>query len=165
MDGENPMTDMLVKLYDLPESLTSFSNLVPPEIKIRKPMGSEKSLIVQWVRENFGEFWASETDITFSRSPISCYIAQHDKQLVGFACYDAAALGYFGPTGVAESFQRQGIGKALMLACLLEMKLKGYGYAVIGWAGPQEFYEKAVGAIVIPDSTPGIWKDWLGDAE
>jgi hypothetical protein len=79
MDGENPMTDMLVKLHNLPESLTSFSNLVPPEIKIRKPMGSEKSLIVQWVRENFGEFWASETDITFSRSPISCYIAQHDK--------------------------------------------------------------------------------------
>src|SRR4030095_9928276 len=125
-------------------------------------MGSEKSLIVQWVRENFGEFWASETDLTFSRSPISCYIAQRDKQLVGLACYDAAALGYFGPTGVAESLQRQGIGKALMFACLLAMKLKGYGYTVSGWAGPQDFYEKAVGAIVIPDSTPGIWKDWLG---
>jgi GNAT superfamily N-acetyltransferase len=159
------MTDMLVKLYNLPESLSSYSNLVAAEIMIRKPIGAEKSMIVQWVRENFGEFWASEMEITFSRSPISCYIAQQDPKMVGFACYDAAALGYFGPTGVADAFQRKGIGKALLLACLHEMKLKGYGYAIIDWVELQEFYEKTVGAIVIPDSTPGIWKDWLGDVE
>jgi GNAT superfamily N-acetyltransferase len=159
------MTDMLVKLYNLPESALSFSKLVSREIKIRKPMGSEKSMIVQWVRDNFGESWASEMDVTFSHSPVSCYIAQEDQNILGFACYDAAALGYFGPTGVAEAFQGKGIGKALLLACLVEMKIKGYGYAIIGWAGPQAFYEKAVGAVAIPDSTPGIWKDWLGEAE
>jgi len=164
MKGNN-MTDMLVKLYNLPETLPFISSLATPEIKIRKPMGSEKSRSVQWVRENFGESWASEMDITFSRSPVSCYIAQKDGELVGFACYDAAALGYFGPTGVAETFRGRGIGKALLLACLGEMKFKGYGYAIIGWAGPEEFYEKAVGAVAIPDSTPGIWKDWLGEAE
>ncbi|HLO13342.1 MAG TPA: GNAT family N-acetyltransferase [Anaerolineales bacterium] len=159
------MTDMLVKLYNLPESALSYSKLVSREIKIRKPMGSEKSMIVQWVRDNFGESWASEMDVTFSHSPVSCYIAQEDQNILGFACYDAAALGYFGPTGVAEAFQGKGIGKALLLACLVEMKIKGYGYAIIGWAGPQAFYEKAVGAVAIPDSTPGIWKDWLGEAE
>ncbi|HEU0292302.1 MAG TPA: GNAT family N-acetyltransferase [Anaerolineales bacterium] len=155
------MTDMLVRLYNLPESWPSFSDLASPEIKIRKPLGSEKSLIVQWIRENFGEAWASEMDITFSHSPVSCYIAQQDRKMVGFAGYDAVALGYFGPTGVAEAVRGHGIGKALLLACLLEMKLKGYGYAIIGWVGPQQFYEKSVGATVIPDSTPGIWKDWL----
>ncbi len=159
------MTDMLVKLYNLPESGSSISNRVAPEIKIRKPMASEKSLVVGWVRENFGESWGNEMEITFSHSPTSCYIAQQDQKIIGFACYDAAALGYFGPTGVAEDSRGKGIGKALLLACLLEMKLKGYGYAIIGWAGPQEFYEKAVGAVAIPDSTPGIWKDWLGETE
>ena len=159
------MTDMLVKLYELPETLPDFSSLVPSGIKIRKPIGSEKSLLVQWVRENFGDFWANEMDIGLSRLPISCYIAQHEKEVIGFACYDAAALGYFGPVGVLEAFQGQGIGKALMLACLIEMRLKGYGYAIIGWVGPQEFYEKTIGAIAIPDSTPGIWKDWLGNSE
>jgi len=33
------------------------------------------------------------------------------------------------------------------------------------WAGPQTFYEKTVGAVAIPDSSPGIWKDWLDDVE
>jgi GNAT superfamily N-acetyltransferase len=159
------MTDMLVKLYNLPESGSSVSNRIAPEIRIRKPMASEKSLVVGWVRENFGESWGNEMDITFAHSPLSCYVAQQDQKIIGFACYDAAALGYFGPMGVAEDSRGKGIGKALLLACLLEMKLKGYGYAIIGWAGPQEFYEKAVGAVAIPDSTPGIWKDVLGETE
>ena len=157
------MTDMLVKLYNLPEIWSS--NLVPAGITIRKPVAAEKTMVVDWVRSNHSEFWASETDIAFTRSPVSCYVAQSGTTLVGFACYDTSALGYFGPTGVSESFQKRGIGKALLLACLQEMKLKGYGYAIIGWAGPEEFYAKAAGAVTIPDSTPGIWKDWLGGFE
>ena len=124
-------------------------------------MGAEKSLIVQWVQQNFGEIWASEMDIAFARSPVSCYIAQQDRNVIGFAGYDATALGYFGPIGVVEAFRGRRIGKALLLACLLEMKIKGYGYAIIGWVGPREFYEKSVGAVIIPNSTPGIWRDWL----
>ena len=159
------MTDMLVKLYDLPESWPDFSRLLPSAIKLRKPLGGEKSLVVRWVRDNFGESWASEMDMTFSRTPVSCYAAQQDHQMIGFACYDATTLGYFGPTGVAESFRGKGVGKALLFACLLEMRLKGYGYAIIGWAGPQDYYAKTVGAVPIPDSTPGIWKDWLYKTE
>jgi GNAT superfamily N-acetyltransferase len=157
------MTDMLVKLYNLPEIWSS--NLVPPGTTIRKPVAAEKTMVVDWVRTNYSEFWASETDIAFTRSPVSCYVAQSGTTLVGFACYDTSALGYFGPTGVIESFQKRGIGKALFLACLQEMKLKGYGYAIIGWVGPEEFYAKAAGAVAIPDSTPGIWRDWLGGFE
>lgn len=153
------MTDMLVKLYNLPAEKRP---RLPAGILIRKPIVPEKTLVVKWVRENFDEFWASEVEVSFSRVPISCYVAQQDQKLVGFACYDASALGYFGPTGVDEAFRGQGIGTALLLACLDEMKIKGYGYAIIGWVGPQEFYAKAVGAVAIPDSTPGLWKDWLG---
>lgn len=159
------MTDMLVKLYNLPEIWSSGIDQIAPGITIRKPLGAEKSMIVGWVRENFDDVWASETEMTFSRLPVSCYVAQQDKKMVGFACYDATALGYFGPTGVDESFRGKGIGRALLLSCLLEMRVKGYGYAIIGWIGPQKFYEKVAGAVVIPDSTPGIWKDWLGDME
>ena len=44
------------------------------------------------------------------------------------------------------------------------MKLKGYGYAIIGWAEPPaDFYRKTVGAIEIPEhgATPGIYKTML----
>jgi GNAT superfamily N-acetyltransferase len=159
------MTDMLVKLYNLPDPSASFSGSIAQEITFRKPLGSEKSLIVQWARETFDEFWANETDISFSRLPISCYIAQQGRTVVGFACYDTAALGYFGPIGVADAYRGKGIGKGLLLACLQEMKLIGYGYAIIGWVSSEEFYEKSAGAIAIPDSAPGIWKDWLGNPE
>jgi GNAT superfamily N-acetyltransferase len=159
------MTDMLVKLYNLPDTMPGFPNLESQGIILRKPIASEKSLVVGWVRENFGVVWGDEMDVSFARSPVSAYIAQQERKLIGFACYDTSALGYFGPTGVLESFQGHGIGKALLLSCLLEMRAKGYGYAIIGWIGPQEFYEKAAGATVIPDSTPGIWKGFLHEMD
>ena len=37
----------------------------------------------------------------------------------------------------------------------------GYVYGIIGGVGPVEFYRKTVGAIEIPDSTPGIYTDIL----
>jgi len=70
-------------------------------------------------------------------------------------------LSYFGPMGVKEAFQGRGIGKALLMACLLDMKLKGYGYAVIGAVEILEFYRKAVDAMEIPESSPGILKNCL----
>jgi hypothetical protein len=50
-----------------------------------------------------------------------------------------------------------------LMACLLDMKLKGYGYAVIGWAEPAGFYRKAVGAIEIADhgAKPGVYRTML----
>jgi len=57
--------------------------------------------------------------------------------------------------------QGRGIGTALLLACLWGLRELGYVYGVIGGAGPVEFYEKAVGAIVISDSEPGIYTNLL----
>jgi predicted N-acetyltransferase YhbS len=79
--------------------------------------------------------------------------------MVGFACYDATGLGFFGPLGVEKSHRNKGTGTALMTACLLDMKLKGYGYAVVGAVEATEYYEKTVGAWKIPHSAPGIYKN------
>lgn len=73
-----------------------------------------------------------------------------DKKVVGFACFEATRPNYFGPTGVLESMRGMGIGKALLLRSLLSLRERGYAYAIIGWAGPTAFYEKAVDAIPIP---------------
>jgi hypothetical protein len=155
------MTDMLVKLYELPIDWSFLQEQAALGIEIRKPIGPEKHLIEDWVKERFNDLWSSEVDRALSNTPVSCYIAIKEGCLIGFGCYDATALGYFGPTGVEESRRGRGTGKALLLACLLDMRLKGYGYAVIGFVGPAEFYRKSVGAVEIPDSTPGIWKNML----
>ena len=95
------------------------------------------------------------------RQPITVFLAVAEGQVVGFATYEATRRGFFGPTGVAPSHRGSGIGKALLLAALWGLADLGYVYAIIGAAGPVEFYRKAVGAVVIPDSTPGSYTDML----
>ncbi len=92
---------------------------------------------------------------------MSVYIAVLQKEIVGFAAYECTRRGFFGPTGVIESVQGRGIGKALLLACLWGLREMGYVYGIIGRAGPIEFYQKTVGAIVIRDSEPGIYMNLL----
>lgn len=68
---------------------------------------------------------------------------------------------FFGPTRVLDEYQGQGIGKALLIKSLEGLRELGYAYAVIGSVGPVEFYAKCCNAIIIPDSKPGIYKDFL----
>ena len=53
------------------------------------------------------------------------------------------------------------MGKALLLAALAGLRDMGYVYGIIGAAGPVQFYQSTVGAIIIPDSEPGIYTDLL----
>lgn len=155
------MSDMLVKLYEMENDWEFLNKLKNEGISIRKPMGSEKDYIVDEIRDEFSKAWASEAEVAMSNHPLSCFIAVKEKELLGFACYDATALGFFGPIGVKERYRGKDIGTALLKASLLDMKNKGYGYAIIGHTGILKYYEKAVGAVEIPDSSPGLWKTWL----
>ena len=55
--------------------------------------------------------------------------------------------------------------REVLLRCLTAMREYGYGYAIIGSVGPVEFYQKTCNATVIPDSDPGIYKDFLRGME
>ena len=155
------MHDMLVKLYNLKNDWSFVAEQKELEIIIRKPIAPEKSVVLKWVRETFSGAWADEVNVAISTLPFSCFIAIKDENIIGFACYDSTTLGFFGPTGVAEICRGKGTGKALLMACMLDMKLKGYGYAVIGGVGPAEFYSKAVDAVKIPESDPGVYDNML----
>jgi GNAT superfamily N-acetyltransferase len=154
------MHDMLAKLYDL-EKWYAPSDLVIPDVTIRKPIGPEKHVVIKWVRSKFFEIWSSEVDVALSNEPKTCFIAVREKKTIGFAAYDATARGFFGPMGVDGSHRGGGIGKALLISSLLDMRNHGYGYAVIGGVGPAEFYRKTVGAVDIPDSDPSVWATWV----
>jgi hypothetical protein len=53
------------------------------------------------------------------------------------------------------------IGKMLFLYALQLMRTDGYGYAVIGGAGPTDFYAKSAGAVIIEGLEPGIYRGML----
>lgn len=159
------MPDMLVKLYELDDDWQFIAGQKSRGITIRKPTGPEKYPFVQWVAENFGPAWAGESEAAFGNSPRSCFAAIKQAAFVGFACYDATALGFFGPVGVDRQHRGAGIGTALLKACLLDMKLKGYGYAIIGAVKDTDFYINTVGAREIPGSTPGFYRGRVGKTE
>jgi predicted N-acetyltransferase YhbS len=153
--------DMLVRLYDLPDSRASFERLRREGIEVRRALAAEKHKVTAWVRENLAEGWASEAEIAFGRQPLSCFIAVEEGTIVGFACHDATCRNFFGPTGVAPKVRKKGIGTALLFACLEDMKRQGFGYGIIGGVGPAAYYSKAIAAVPIEGSEPGIYRGLL----
>lgn len=151
------MADLLVKLYNLKPP----KRPVPDGIAIRRAFAAEKRLIADWVAKRFGERWASECEISFARQPVACFVAVSDFEVLGFASYDATALGFFGPTGVAEEARHKGIGRGLLVATLEDMARQGYAYGIIGSTTSLDFYRNEVGAIEIPESTPGFYEGML----
>ena len=155
--------DMLIKLYAqlASDETASRSKSDASAATLRKPIGSEHTTIVAWVAGRFSAGWASEAQVALANRPVSLWIAVQNTELLGFACYDATALGFFGPIGVAAAARRKGLGAALLRACLQDMRAVGYGYAVAGGVGAPEFFRRAAGAIDIPDSTPGVYAGHL----
>ncbi len=151
------MSDLLVRLYDLP----ALDREPGTEFVVRRAFAAEKRLVTAWIAQHFSDAWAGETEAAFARLPVSAFLAVRDEEIVGFACYDATARGFFGPTGVVNEQRGHGIGRALLLHALRDMHANGYAYAIIGAAGESGFYINAVQAIEIPDSTPGFYRGLL----
>ncbi|MCE2960786.1 MAG: GNAT family N-acetyltransferase [Akkermansiaceae bacterium] len=155
------MIDMLVRLYDLPDTADLYSKIHDQGITLRRARAFEKHTIAAFAREHFSEKWASEVEVATTRQPISCWIATRNREILGFSCYETTQRGFFGPTGVIESARGTGLGKALLFKSLESLREMGYAYGIIGGVGPREFYEKNCGAIEIPGSDPGVYADIL----
>ena len=151
------MPDMLVPLYRPNNWDEALKACAAKGITIRPALAPERRIVVEWVAERWGDGWAGETETGFSSTPPRVLVAVKEGALLGFACHDVTARGFFGPTGVDETQRKQGIGTALLFATLGAMKVRGYAYAIIGAAGPVAFYERMVAAIPIPSSEPGIY--------
>jgi GNAT superfamily N-acetyltransferase len=151
------MPDLLVRLYDLPDK----GRRPPRGVTVRRALAPERRRVADWVGRTFFPNWASECEVAFSAHPIATWIATRSGRLIGFACADATAKGFFGPTGVEETERGKGIGEALLMATLRGMREAGYAYAVIGGAGPVGFYRRRLEVFEIPGSVPGFYKNLL----
>ena len=154
---------MIVNLYELPDTRELYEKVEAQGIILRRARAYERQSVANWVGEHFSPKWVSEVKVAMSRQPVTCFIATRDKEILGFACIETTAKGFYGPTGVGEAARGTGIGKALLFKSMEALKESGYVYGVIGGVGPREFYEKVCNAHEIPNSDPGLYTDILPD--
>ena len=159
------MIDMLVKLYELPDGAPLRSALAERGVTVRRCQPYEAHILEEWVGRHFSPKWVSECLVAMAHSPVGCVIATRERTIIGFACFDVTARGFIGPMGVSEDTRGSGIGRALVVTAAEQLRALGYAYAIIGGVGPEAFYERSLGAIPIPASSPGIYADLLPDPQ
>lgn len=146
--------DLLVNLTNLPP--LNAAALKSAGVTIKLAMQPDRYAILDYIEKTFSKTWRGECEAVLGRCPAGCFIAEKEHRIIGFACYDSTAKGYFGPLGVSEEARGMGVGGALTLRCLYAMREMGYGYAVIGWVGDAlPFYQKVLPQLwQIPDGQP-----------
>jgi GNAT superfamily N-acetyltransferase len=126
---------------------------------VRRVLERERDALLKMAAEAFAPAWAFEVGRAMDHSPPAVFAAFRDGTPVAFAAHDAnnSGLGWFGPAGTLTAHRGQGLGEALLVACLLDVRHLPEG-GVIAWIGPRKFYE-AVGAVedrrfVVYEETP-----------
>jgi GNAT superfamily N-acetyltransferase len=120
-------------------------NLIAEKLPDSIPEGVQRDgqRALDFVEKEFGAIWRFEA----SRGA-TIFCVENGGTIAGFSTHDAnnRGLGFFGPTGVAESFRDQSLGRLLLLASLADLRRLGYHRAVIPWTDAIEFYRKSCGA-------------------
>lgn len=154
--------DMLVRLWNLPEKGPVLERLAGQGVRVKRVIAPDRGRVLAFVQRHFGDGWMHECEAALGTVPSTCYVAVKDRQVIGFACYEATGKDYFGPIGVDPACRAAGVGTGLLLSCLHSMWELGYAYAIIGWVGEAApFYEKTVNAFPIPDSHPAIYQNLI----
>ena len=141
----NMSVDLQENDFDFSQSEQLLSNI---GMGIKRLDHQDQQAYYQWVLGTWGEGWTAESSNGLKNDPVTTFfIVDKHKAIRGFASYDVTMFrGSFGPTGVDKELRGLGIGKALLLRCLLDMKHRGYPRCEIGWVGPISFYAHTVDA-------------------
>lgn len=123
---------------------TQLPGTIPSQVRRVDDLKPER--VLGFVEKHFGRAWRFECENAGSR----LFFIEHDGEIAGFAAHDAnnRGLGFFGPTGVAESMRGRGFGTLLLHASLADLRSMGYVRVVIPWTEAIDFYAKACGARV-----------------
>ena len=159
------MADLLVNLLKLPPLAPVVEKLAARGILVRRGNPYEQTPIREFVEKQFSVGWADEISVAYVRQPVTLFVATKGTKILGFAAYECTRRAFLGPMGVAKSAREKGIGTALLLGAMWGLYEMGYVYGIIGGVGPVEFYRKTVGAIEIPGSEPGIYRNVLRAAK
>ena len=111
------MTDMLVRLYDIPEMGGYAEEMERIGVLIRRPNVWEKPLLLDWVNEHFNLSWTLECEVAFTTRPPACFIAVKDAAPDRLCLLRLHAPEFFRPDRCGGTCQRKrgGIDVAVVL--------------------------------------------------
>ena len=112
---------------------------------IRRAHAEERALIAA-VAAEFGGAWPFELERALGGDPAGVHVAVKDGAFCAFAAHDGnnRGLGWFGPTGTWPAHRGQGLGEALLVACLVDVAAH-HAQCEVAWIGPRPFYDKVAG--------------------
>lgn len=139
--------NLSVDLEQFEAARPSSTCVVPLDWKVRRATDADLDSLFALLAAHWPS-WRPEVSTSLRTSPGSVFVASRDNRVLGFAAYDGnnVGSGWFGPMGMSPEMRGQGVGQALLLQTLHDMRTIGYRRAIIPWVGPVEFYERAVGA-------------------
>jgi GNAT superfamily N-acetyltransferase len=109
---------------------------------------SDESALLDAVASEFGGAWPFELERALGYAPSAVHVATRDGAYCAFAAHDGnnRGLGWFGPTGTWPAHRGQGLGEALLVACLVDVAVE-HARCEVAWIGPRPFYEKVAGIV------------------
>ncbi|HET9622327.1 MAG TPA: hypothetical protein VFP84_13235, partial [Kofleriaceae bacterium] len=112
---------------------------------IRRARRDERALL-DAVGDEFGGAWPFELARALDGEPSGVHVAVRDGAYCAFAAHDGnnRGLGWFGPTGTWSAHRGQGLGEALLVACLVDVAVH-HARCEVAWIGPRPFYDKVAG--------------------
>jgi len=114
----------------------------------RRPAHDEAENVLAFIEREFGRIWRFEAAKAFDTAVPQIFVTEEGDTITGFAVHDVnnRGLGFFGPTGVAAPMRGRGLGCALLLASLVDLRRLGFAQAVIPWTDALRFYRNCCGA-------------------
>jgi GNAT superfamily N-acetyltransferase len=113
------------------------------EVRRARP---DETALLDAVAAEFGGAWPFELARALAHVPSGVHVALRDGSYCGFAAHDGnnRGLGWFGPTGTWPAHRGNGLGEALLLACLVDVG-REHDRCEVAWIGPRPFYDKVAG--------------------
>jgi len=113
--------------------------------QVRRAHPDERA-VLDAVAAEFGGAWPFELERALGHDPAGVHVAIKDGAYCAFAAHDGnnRGLGWFGPTGTWPAHRRQGLGEALLVACLVDVAVH-HARCEVAWIGPRSFYDKVAG--------------------
>jgi mycothiol synthase len=114
--------------------------------EIRRARRDDVPMLPAAIGAEFGGAWPREVAHAINFDPPGVHLALRDGAFAAFAAHDGnnQGQGWFGPAGTWPAHRGQGVGEALLLACLVDVAA-AHAQCEVAWIGPRPFYEKAAG--------------------